>query len=140
MTVSNRAVRAAYPVLATVALLAACGTAPVRDRPAPVRLPASDPAAVVPTAVANVPSARAHVTLDSCRASGTAWRATGSARNPGGRPKAYSIVVFFANDRATVLGSARTQVTVKPHGTASWTAIARLRVGSGLRCVLRGVG
>jgi hypothetical protein len=130
-------------VLIVGAVLAGCGSevgrTPVREPPPARSGPRpTDAAAAVPTHVPNAPSARALVSLDQCTVNGTTWRAAGTARSDGTRTT-YSIMVFFANEHATVRGSAHTRVTVGRSEPRPWSATARLRTGSGIRCVLRGV-
>ena len=97
------------------------------------------PSTSIPTEVANDADARKNVETTGCAKVSHGWKATGVARNPGKSATTYTVVVFFTTDTATVIDTARTTVTVRPHGTAKWTAAQTFTAPQRTLCVLRGV-
>jgi hypothetical protein len=97
-------------------------------------------ATAVPTKVANNVKARKNVQLSSCKKVAGGWGAAGTASNPGTKPAAYTITVFFTSTSATVVGMGKTQVTVDPGSTRSWKVDGQFKAPAKMLCVLRGVG
>jgi hypothetical protein len=94
----------------------------------------------VPVDVPNNPDLRRQVAIASCKATHRGWQATGTATNTTKKSRTYRITVFYTTQSATVIGAARTQVTLAPGAQKSWTATDRFAAPKNTLCVLRGVG
>jgi len=94
----------------------------------------------VPADVPNDPALRARVAVASCKAVDGGWQAGGTASNPGRKPATYRITVFFTTATATVVGAARTSITVEPGAKQAWSVSDRFTAPKDTLCVLRGVG
>lgn len=94
----------------------------------------------LPTSPPNRPSLRRNVSMSTCKATKGGWTAGGSVTNPGGKTADYTVTVFFTTTAATVVGSAQTQVRVKPGAEETWTAGKKFTAPRKTLCVLRGVG
>jgi hypothetical protein len=94
----------------------------------------------VPTNVPNVVAKRKQVSLTGCKAAAGGWGASGTASNNGTDPAKYTVTVFFTNAKATVVGTASTDVTVAPGKKQNWSATGKFAAPSPTLCVLRGVG
>lgn len=127
--------------LAAIAIgLAGC-TATAGHSPTPSRAAATGTALSLPepTDIPNSPAVRSDVAIRACGTHGGHPTASGTATNRTSAERTYTITVFFTTDRATVIGYARTGVTVASHRSSDWTARSDM-TGAGVRCVLRGVG
>jgi hypothetical protein len=132
-------------LLGTLAL-AGCTVSPPTPTPTPsatATVGDSDeiqPDADVPTDVPNTPALRANVAISDCERDGEGWKASGTALNPDDKAIEYTITVFFTTDKATVIGTGDTKVSVPPGESADWEIRADLTPAPETLCVLRGVG
>jgi hypothetical protein len=129
---------AAVICLGTLSGCSSSEVAPTSSPSPTVVAPTSEPN--VPTGVPNVPAKRADVEITSCLAARGGWAATGKVTNSGTTSVSYAISVFFTTQTATVVGTARTKVTLPAGKTVHWSATAQIANAASLRCVLRGVG
>ena len=124
--------------------LTGCTASPPNPTPSPTVTVADSgeiqPDADVPTDVPNTPALRANVAISDCERDGEGWKASGTALNPDDEAIDYTITVFFTTDKATVLGTGDTRVSVPPGESADWEIRADLTPAPGTLCVLRGVG
>ena len=147
---------AAVALIATV-LLAGCTSsgapahrpsthASTRASASPTKAAGALPAGVagatdVPVHVPNSTRLRADVALSKCAARSGGWTAGGTVRNHNLKStQRYVITVFFTTNRATVIGTAKTTVTVAPARSRAWSLSAKFHAASPTLCVLRGVG
>ncbi len=139
----------AVSVVAVVALAGCTGAPAPHPTPSPTArggqsitgLPSGvTPAPSIPATVPNTPALRADVRLAGCKPTADGWSASGTATNPGDAAATYTITVFFTTTAATVIDSATSKVTVKPHDDGKWTAAAAFAAPAKTLCVLRGVG
>jgi hypothetical protein len=94
----------------------------------------------LPPDIPNDPETRANVQVNGCAATEDGWEATGTISNPGEEATTTVITVFFTTDKATVIGTAQTSVTVEPGDEQSWTAQDAFTAPTQTLCVLRGAG
>jgi hypothetical protein len=85
------------------------------------------------------PDLRNHVLMTGCSQTAGGWEGTGTANNTTPTQQTYDIVVIFTDSLARSVTSAKTQVTVQPGATQSWTAAATYNAPAGSLCVLAGV-
>jgi hypothetical protein len=85
------------------------------------------------------PDLRNHVLMTGCSQTAGGWEGTGTANNTTPTQQTYEIVVIFTDSLARSVTSAKTQVTVQPGATQSWTAAATYNAPAGSLCVLAGV-
>jgi hypothetical protein len=97
-------------------------------------------ATALPTDIPNDPKTRANVKLIACTSTKDGWKASGTVSNAGKSPTTTVITVFFTTDKATVIGTAQTRVTVKAGDKRVWTAQKAFSAPSKTLCVLRGAG
>lgn len=97
-------------------------------------------ATALPTNIPNDAKTRANVKLAACASTKDGWKASGTVSNAGKSPATTVITVFFTTDKATVIGTAQTRVTVKAGDKQSWTAQNKFTAPSKTLCVLRGAG
>lgn len=102
--------------------------------------PGVDQVSELPTDIPNDPETRANAELDECVATENGWQASGTMSNPGDEETTTVITVFFTTDKATVVGTAQTSVTVEPGDQQDWTAEAAFTAPAQTLCVLRGAG
>jgi len=102
--------------------------------------PPSTGATAVPTDVANDIDLRKNVRLSSCKHIEGGWGASGTATNPGTKPVAYTITIFFTTTKATVVSTGATHVRVDPGDKRNWTVNRKFAAHPKMLCVLRGVG
>ncbi|GGK67250.1 hypothetical protein Sme01_09750 [Sphaerisporangium melleum] len=93
----------------------------------------------LPKKIANDPEVRRNVALTKCAAMPGGWEARGTARNPGGKPVTYKIVVFFTTTQATTLDYAQALVKVPPGETVDWHASKKFRAEQEMLCPVPGI-
>lgn len=129
----------------TAALVSGCTPGTPRKEASSTQSAAGLPSGVaqagkVPTKVPNEPAARKNVRITDCARTDTGWKAAGTAANPGKKKTTYKITVFFTTEKATVLQTADTKVTVEPGKSAEWKAEKKFTPADKTLCALRGVG
>lgn len=134
-------------VLAAGALLSGCTpTTPVRTSAphAATNIPGL-PAGVgqatsLPTNIPNDAAVRANVHLADCTKTGTGWKAAGTITNPSKKPVSRTITIFFTTDKATVISTGQTTVSVDAGKKQPWSIAPAFTAAPKTLCVIRGAG
>lgn len=144
----HRSVRPLYLLAALVAgpaILAACSTSPSGTSAVAKASTLALPSGVVnakdvPEAVPNDTSLRKSVALTACGQAPGGWRASGTATNHGAKPADFTVTVFFATPRDTVIGTGDARVHIDAGAIATWNVTGKFTAAPGTQCILRGVG
>jgi hypothetical protein len=92
-----------------------------------------------PIPIQNNVKIRTQAVITKCQAADGGWMASGTATNPGTQSHTYQLIVYFTDAHATVIGSAKTSVSVASKAAGTWSATAKFHAPTVVRCVLVGV-